>query len=222
MRLTEKDRIDKENQTRGRILQAAEQVFRNYGFYKTNVADIAAALAMSPANIYRFYKNKQAIHEALTAHMLAEVEAELMTVAEQDTPADIRLENFITRLQALTVERYISEQKVHDMVIAAMAENWDVIQQHIDRTMLMMGKIIEDGIKQGVFPAQDVTGVVLCIHAATASFAHPTLVAECMAQGPGALEAQARLVAHFVITALRVGFMPDPALVAAALGSKPA
>lgn len=211
--------ISKEDQMRSRIIGAAEQVFRTYGFHKTTVADIASALSMSPANIYRFFKSKQAIHEALTAHMLAENERELAKVVAGAGSAAERLEAFITRLQALTVERYISEQKVHDMVIAAMADNWDVIQQHIESVIEMMGSIVADGVASGEFPPQDITAATLCAHSAITPFAHPILVAECMPEGPGALEAQARLVARFIITALKAGFTPDPALVKSALGN---
>ncbi|MGO6907884.1 helix-turn-helix domain-containing protein, partial [Rhizobium ruizarguesonis] len=38
-----------------RILDAAERLFRHYGYSKTTVADIARDLGMSPANIYRFF-----------------------------------------------------------------------------------------------------------------------------------------------------------------------
>ena len=40
-----------------RILDAAERLFKHYGYTKTNVADIARDLGMSPANIYRFFSS---------------------------------------------------------------------------------------------------------------------------------------------------------------------
>ena len=45
----------KPDDTRERIMEAAEALFRRLGFAKTAVADIAAELKMSPANIYRFF-----------------------------------------------------------------------------------------------------------------------------------------------------------------------
>ena len=41
------------DEVRGRILEAAEEQFRRVGYHRTSVADIAAQLGMSPANIYR-------------------------------------------------------------------------------------------------------------------------------------------------------------------------
>jgi AcrR family transcriptional regulator len=46
---------------RGRILEAAEEQFRRVGYHRTSVADIAAQLGMSPANIYRFFPSRDAI-----------------------------------------------------------------------------------------------------------------------------------------------------------------
>ena len=45
-----------ESDTRERILVVAERLFRQIGYQKTTVADIAKELRMSPANVYRFFE----------------------------------------------------------------------------------------------------------------------------------------------------------------------
>jgi AcrR family transcriptional regulator len=59
---------------RGRIIEAAEALFRRLGYAKTTVADIAAELKMSPANVYRFFSSKHAIVEAICERSLRELE----------------------------------------------------------------------------------------------------------------------------------------------------
>ena len=54
-----------EADTRERILVVAERLFRQIGYQKTTVADIAKELRMSPANVYRFFDSKKAIHEGV-------------------------------------------------------------------------------------------------------------------------------------------------------------
>ena len=56
-----------EPDTRERILEVALRLFREIGYQKTTVADIAKVLRMSPANVYRFFDSKKAIHEASPA-----------------------------------------------------------------------------------------------------------------------------------------------------------
>ncbi len=60
--------------TRARIMETADALFRRMGFAKTAVADIAAELGMSPANVYRFFPSKNAIVEAICQRCLAELE----------------------------------------------------------------------------------------------------------------------------------------------------
>ena len=52
-----------EPDTRERILVVAERLFRQIGYQKTTVADIAKELRMSPANVYRFFDSKKAIQD---------------------------------------------------------------------------------------------------------------------------------------------------------------
>src|SRR6478672_10671879 len=54
-----------ETDTREKILVVAERLFRQIGYQKTTVADIAKELRMSPANVYRFFDSKKSIHEGV-------------------------------------------------------------------------------------------------------------------------------------------------------------
>jgi len=54
-----------EGDTRDRILEVAERLFRQIGYQKTTVGDVAKELRMSPANVYRFFESKKASHEAV-------------------------------------------------------------------------------------------------------------------------------------------------------------
>src|SRR5712675_30352 len=56
-----------EPDTRERILVVAERLFREIGYQKTTVADIAKVLRMSPANVYRFFDSK--LHEMVEIAM---------------------------------------------------------------------------------------------------------------------------------------------------------
>ena len=46
---------DPQIETRRKIVDTAERLFREIGYQKTTVADIAKALRMSSANVYRFF-----------------------------------------------------------------------------------------------------------------------------------------------------------------------
>src|SRR5262245_46884981 len=71
----------KPDDTRERILDTAETLFRRLGYGKTAVADIAAELDMSPANIYRFFPSKTAIVQAMCQRCLNELEGKIWSIA---------------------------------------------------------------------------------------------------------------------------------------------
>ena len=76
-----------EPDTRERILVVAERLFRQLGYQKTTVADIAKELRMSPANVYRFFDSKKAIHEGVARSLMSEVEVEAQRIADAPGPA---------------------------------------------------------------------------------------------------------------------------------------
>ena len=79
----------KPDDTRARIMETAEALFRRLGFAKTAVADIAAELRMSPANVYRFFPSKNAIVEAICRRCLTEVEEKAWAVARSKGTAAV-------------------------------------------------------------------------------------------------------------------------------------
>src|SRR5215211_8862491 len=77
----------KPDDTRARIIETAEALFRRLGFAKTAVADIAAELRMSPANVYRFFSSKNAIVEAICQRCLSELDDRAWTTGRSRAPA---------------------------------------------------------------------------------------------------------------------------------------
>src|SRR6202790_1265273 len=82
----------KPDDTRARIIETADALFRRMGFAKTAVTDIAAELGMSPANVYRFFASKNAIVEAICQRHLGTMENEAWAIARSRAPAATRLE----------------------------------------------------------------------------------------------------------------------------------
>ena len=71
----------RELDVRARIVETAEALFRDIGYQKTTVADIAKALKMSPANVYRFFDSKKSINEAVAERVTAAVRARMAAIA---------------------------------------------------------------------------------------------------------------------------------------------
>src|ERR687898_2908446 len=96
----------RELDVRARIVETAERLFRDIGYQKTTVADIAKALKMSPANVYRFFDSKKAINEAVAERLMGEVEAALDAIADRPAPAAERLRALAECLHHMNAERH--------------------------------------------------------------------------------------------------------------------
>src|SRR5687767_13952149 len=131
-----------ETDTRERILVVAERLFRQIGYQKTTVADIAKELRMSPANVYRFFDSKKAIHEGVARGLMCEVVQAAQTIAAGHGPAAIRLRVLMKTVHRMNTERYVGDSKLHEMVEIAMEEDWDVCVAHMLLITETIGSVI--------------------------------------------------------------------------------
>jgi AcrR family transcriptional regulator len=171
----------REHTTRSRIVAAAERLFRTIGYQKTTVADIAKDLAMSPANVYRFFPSKADIRDAVGRLLMTEVENAIAAIGNRPGPAAPRLAEAMRTLNRMNKERYLSDTKMHDMVRAAIDENWGMVVEHVRVMEDLMTKIVADGIASGEFKVTDAGAAARCVKSAMISFCHPQLLEECAA-----------------------------------------
>src|SRR5271156_4614112 len=91
MHLPLKNHRHTREETRARILDQSHALFRQFGYSKTTVADIARELEMSPANIYKFFPSKKALTEAAADRNLCLIKGELTQVLREKKGATNRL-----------------------------------------------------------------------------------------------------------------------------------
>ena len=103
--------LTREAETRARIVATAERLFREIGFQKTTVADIARELRMSPANVYRFFGSKADIHIAVARQLMGEVEAAVPLAPHGGAPQLFVQEG---QVRSAGAGRQVAEHVVHD------------------------------------------------------------------------------------------------------------
>ena len=191
----------KPDDTRGRIIETAEALFRRLGFAKTAVADIAAELAMSPANVYRFFPSKNAIVEAICQRCLAELEEKAWAVARSRGPAAARMERLVLEILAYHKENLLTEQRVNDIVLVAIEHSWDAIETHKEAMRTVTELILRDGIEAGEFERVDPRETSELMMLALVCFTHPIVIAQCLRDQKD-LEAAARAEVRFLLRAI--------------------
>ncbi|GAB4066515.1 TetR family transcriptional regulator [Ancylobacter sonchi] len=159
------------------ILAAAQKLFTTIGYRKTTVADIAAELGMSPANVYRFFDSKKSINEGVAELLLDGIVADLAVIAASTARPSTRLAEFLRTLARLSDERFMTNSRVNDMVEDAMTESWSVCVRYAERVQAMVARIVEDGRVSGEFSIEDAAIGAGCVKVAMTCFMHPTMMA---------------------------------------------
>ena len=191
----------KPDDTRARITEAAEMLFRRMGFAKTAVADIAKELGMSSANIYRFFPSKHAIVEAICQRSLGELEEKAWAVARSPGPASQRLEKLVLTIVGYHKENFLTDRRVYDMVLVAIEHSWDAIQAHKEITRSMAEMILRDGIKSGEFEPVDPRETAKLFLRSLVAFMHPVLIAQCLEEHED-LETEPRAAVRFLLRSI--------------------
>jgi AcrR family transcriptional regulator len=191
----------KPDETRARIIETADALFRRLGYAKTAVADIAAELGMSPANVYRFFPSKNAIVEAICRRCLAEVDEKAWAIARSRGPAAARLERLVLEILAYHKENLLTDKRVNDIVLVAIEDSWDAIQAHKEAIRNVAELILRDGMEAGEFDKLDPTETSRLLMRSLVAFMHPVLISQCLSDEVD-MEAEARTMVRFLLRAL--------------------
>ena len=190
------------DEARARILEAAEQQFRRVGYHRTSVADIAAQLGMSPANIYRFFPSRDAINESICGRVVNEVADIASAIARTNAPATEKLGQLLTAVHHHNKMILVQARPMHELIVAATQENWPIIKAHIERMGTIFEAIIREGAEAGEFDVEDAAEAARAVRSAFMPFFHPILIEHCVQHGEDT-EASLRDQIGFIIKALR-------------------
>jgi AcrR family transcriptional regulator len=160
---------------RQRIVQAAIRLHRQIGFKKTTVADIARGASMSPANVYRFFPSKQAIEEAVVADLFEQVSAAATLAACRGSALE-RLTAALRAISQLNEHRLENDSKQHELVAAAVRENWPVALTYADRIRGLVRGIIAAGQVSGELRPGAPMTMTCCLLEAMDGYLNPSRI----------------------------------------------
>src|SRR3984893_14932688 len=172
------ERESKKKDTHKLIVEVAVRLFRQIGFQNTTVADIARELCMSPANVYRFFAAKSEIDEAVCMDLLGKIEAEAEKITASRGTAVHRIRNLFGSVEKTNTKRYMFDRKLHDLIEAAITENWVIMRRHTERMAAILDQIIASGMASGERLAGDFALAARLVKRPWLRFRHPRLIVE--------------------------------------------
>ena len=187
-------------ETRARIMDQADALFRQFGHGKTTVADIARELDMSPANIYKFFPSKNAILQAGGDRTLGRVKKILTQAVRAKKGAANRLLDVILSIYRFTQEHFRHDRQIYKLVIAANEGNWSCVRAFKEFLSKILTEVVEDGIRTGEFRRMDVAATTEVLLDCFTWITNPILFHEI---NPREVESRARAQVQLLKKTLR-------------------
>lgn len=168
--------MDEKTATRDRILQAAMNRIKHYGYGKTTMAEIAADCDMSPGNIYRFFEAKIDIAEAMARKHYAEEQAEMAAIArKKEWSADKRLREIFFKRMRDSCAMFADNAKILEVAEVLVRERPLFSNEQLALERVFLSALLEEGEKVGLFAPGDHMFNAEMMQSATMKFGVPQL-----------------------------------------------
>lgn len=164
--------------TRDRILAASEEVIRRFGPGKATVVDVARALGVSHAAVYRHVASKTELRELVVGRWVDQSMPPLRKAAGPGASAPRRLRRFVEALMASKRAKVAADPELFAAYRTLAADVKSVVAAHVEELVQLTATIISAGVTEGTFRPVEPVSTARAILSATSRFHHPTHAAE--------------------------------------------
>lgn len=163
-------------ETRSEILATAEKLFSMRGFSTVTIADIAAEMSMSPANVFKHFHSKVALVDAIVLRQITSLQNDLDAM-DTSLPPYERLHQMALSLMRKHVVTLEETPYLFEMIVMMAKQELDCGEQYLKVLNDHVGKIVESGVDLGIYHADDIEETADTINHALISVIHPVLIA---------------------------------------------
>ncbi|GLP70136.1 TetR family transcriptional regulator [Streptomyces sp. TUS-ST3] len=167
-----------ETLTAERILEATEEVLRRHGPAKATVVDVARALGVSHGSVYRHFRTKAALREAVTKRWLDRATGMLAAIAEADRDPQARLRDWLAALFEAKRRKAGDDPELFATYTVLTGENVEAVIEHITELTGQLTRIVQDGADAGTFTVTDPATTARALFQATGRFHDPCYARE--------------------------------------------
>jgi AcrR family transcriptional regulator len=190
-----------EHAMRERVVASAHAMFRANGFSATSMVEIAADLDVAPTYLYKFFRSKTAIGEAVCASILDGIDDALWAVARSNNDPARKLALLFSTMLKENVGMFFAERRLHDLVAHSLEQNWASIAQHKEQIRAVLAHIFDEGVAMRAFDSTiDREEAIEALFWALHPFAHPRLLEQSIEHD---LEGRAGIIGRFCVRALQ-------------------
>ncbi|MEV0114541.1 TetR family transcriptional regulator [Streptomyces sp. NPDC050844] len=156
-----------------RILEATEDMLRRHGAAKATVVDVARALGVSHGTVYRHFRTKAELREAVTKRWLDRTSDSLSGIVTGTEPPEVKLRAWLTGLFAAKQHKAGDDPELFATYTVLTGENSGVVDRHIADLTDQLATILQEGTAKGTFTPTDPTSTARAVFDATNRFHDP-------------------------------------------------
>jgi len=156
-----------------KILDAAERRFAHYGYGKTTMAEIAQDADMSVGNLYRFFKNKEAIALASTERLLSAKLEEGLRAASSESSSCGALRAFLLARLRLAHAHFADNRHLAELIELNNPRHQEMLLSYESKVIDAMASILEQGMRDGAIHSGDAHRIAYLIHQALLRYNNP-------------------------------------------------
>ncbi|MEV7994788.1 TetR family transcriptional regulator [Streptomyces sp. NPDC086077] len=186
--------------TAERILETTEEVLRRHGPAKATVVDVARALGVSHGSVYRHFRTKAALREAVTKRWLDRTSEVLAGIVAEDRDPEGRLRDWLRGLFDAKRRKAGDDPELFATYMVLTGESGEAVREHIEELTAQLARIVEAGVAEGAFTAADPEVTASAVFQATGRFHDPCHAPEWARPG---VEADFAAVVELVVRGLR-------------------
>ncbi|MGW2819789.1 TetR family transcriptional regulator [Streptomyces sp. NPDC001443] len=162
-----------ETLTAERILEATEEVLRRHGPEKATVVDVARALGVSHGSVYRHFRTKAALREAVTKRWLDRTAEGLAAFAYGPGDPEARLRDWLRSLFDAKRRKAGGDPELFATYQVLAAESAEAVAAHIADLTGQLTRIVEEGVGTGAFAVPDPAAAARAVFQASGRFHDP-------------------------------------------------
>jgi AcrR family transcriptional regulator len=163
---------------RQQILDTVENLVRQRGAIDISMTELAAAVGMSPSNLYRFFDSKEALLEAVAEKWFAEKIAIMEEVVACDMPIRDKMFDYFARRFALMVQQYEAEPDLFKSYMEIGSLYFEVVRGYVDLGDHYLALLVAEAMEAGYFADLSIDEAVSLINQMVQPYCNPDAITQ--------------------------------------------
>ncbi|MFM6950791.1 MAG: TetR/AcrR family transcriptional regulator [Novosphingobium sp.] len=167
---------------REQLLDLVMEIIEERGNAGFTVTDLASRAGMSPASLYRYFENKEAVIEAVAERWFAPKVAIMEEVVASDLPPRRKMYEFYARRFVHLRAMWAKDPVAFATYCELGDEHFELVRSYIDLGDHYLGLIIGEAMADGFFAGLDVDEAISLVNQITGCYTNIGVMQHLMAR----------------------------------------